>query len=133
MDCPAAAAPVSARPAARSRWRAICLAPDGLTPLPLRDAFQVRTVSPVPTPAIDFVGNRLARAVRNFSGGFGGGLRFTTSSAMDGLARIQGNVFGLGVDGSRIGVERDHIVLEAGNTSNAATVSVTGAKLCSGS
>jgi CSLREA domain-containing protein len=104
----------------------IGLAPDGLTPLPLRDPFQLRTTSIVPTPAIDFVDNRLVRPVRNFSGGFGGGLRFTVSNVMDQTARIQRNVFGLAVDGTRIGVERDHIFFDAGSAANAHRVLIGG-------
>jgi hypothetical protein len=104
----------------------IGLAPDGLTPLPLRDAFQLRTTSILPTPAIEFVDNRLVRPVRNFSGGFGGGMRFTTSNAMDQTARIQRNIFGLAVDGTRLGVERDHIFFDAGSAANAHRVLIGG-------
>lgn len=66
------------------------------------------------------------RAVRNFSGGFGGGLRFTAGNVMDQTARIQGNVFGLAVDGTRTGVERDHIFLDAGSSANAHRVLIGG-------
>ena len=104
----------------------IGLAPDGLTALPLRDPFQIVTPSTPTSPAIDFSGNRLVRAVRNFSGGFGGGLRFSAGNVMDQVARIQGNVFGLAVDGTRIGVERDHIVLDAGSSANVHRVLIGG-------
>lgn len=104
----------------------IGLAPDGLTALPLRDPFQIVTPSTPTSPAIDFTGNRLVRAVRNFSGGFGGGLRFSAGNVMDQVARIQGNVFGLAVDGTRIGVERDHIFLDAGSSANVHRVLIGG-------
>jgi CSLREA domain-containing protein len=104
----------------------IGLAPDGLTALPLRDAFQILTTSLPNTPAIEFLDNRLVRPVRNFSGGFGGGMRFTTSNTMDQTARIQRNVFGLAVDGTRIGVERDHIFFDAGSAANAHRVLIGG-------
>ncbi len=114
----------------RVQGNLIGLAPDGVTPLPLRDAFQIRSQQnvspPVPVAQIDFTDNRLARATRNFSGGFGGGLRFTTSALMDVTARIQGNIFGLAVDGTRIGVERDHIVLDAGSSANGHAVRIGG-------
>ncbi len=104
----------------------IGLAPDGLTALPMRDPFQITTTSTPTTPAIDFTGNRLVRPIRNFSGGFGGGLRFSVSNVMDQTARIQGNVFGLAVDGTRIGVERDHIFFDAGSSANAHRVLIGG-------
>lgn len=114
----------------RVQGNLIGLAPDGITPLPLRDAFQIRSQQnvspPAPVAQIDFLDNRLVRPVRNFSGGFGGGLRFTASALMDRTARIEGNVFGLAVDGSRIGVERDHIVLDAGSGANGHAVRIGG-------
>ena len=114
----------------RVQGNLIGLAPDGLTPLPLRDAFQIRSQQnvspPAPVAQIDFTDNRLVRARRNFSGGFGGGLRFTTGALMDVTARIQGNIFGLAVDGTRIGVERDHIFFDAGSSANGHAVRVGG-------
>lgn len=114
----------------RVQGNLIGLAPDGVTSLPMRDAFQIRSQQnvspPAPVAQIDFVDNRLVRSVRNFSGGFGGGLRFTASALMDRTARIQGNVFGLAVDGTRIGVERDHVFLDAGSSSNGHSVRIGG-------
>jgi hypothetical protein len=94
----------------RVQGNLIGLAPDGNTPLPLRDAFQIRSQQnvspPVPVAQIDFTDNRLVRATRSFSGGFGGGLRFTTSALMDvnghavrvgGLGAGEGNVFAAGI------------------------------------
>src|SRR5690606_31521437 len=81
---------------------------------------------PAPVAQIDFVDNRLVRPVRNFSGGYGHGLRFTACALMDRTERIQGNVFGLAVDGTRIGVERDHLFADAGSSANGHAVRVGG-------
>lgn len=114
----------------RVQGNLIGLAPDGVTSLPMRDAFQIRSQQnvspPAPVAQIDFVDNRVVRSVRNFSGGFGGGLRLSASALMDRTARIQGNVFGLAVDGTRIGVERDHLFLDAGSSSNGHSVRIGG-------
>ena len=94
------------------------LAPDGVTPLPFRDQLDVNPGDDAnQTPQVDILDNRFVRPVRSFSGSFGGVLRILVSRSMDETAKIQGNVFGLGVDGSRIGVERDHIEVFLGNSS----------------
>lgn len=114
----------------RVQGNLIGLAPDGITPLPLRDAFQIRSQQnvspPAPVAQIEFLDNRLVRPVRNFSGGFGHGLRFTASALMDRTARIESNVFGLAVDGTRIGVERDHLFFDAGSSANGHAVRIGG-------
>lgn len=86
------------------------LAPDGITPLPFRDPLVVRSGTPgLPTPDMRILGNRFARPVRNFGGGFGGALKFENTRLVEAPLRVQGNVFGLGVDGSRPGVEGEAI------------------------
>jgi hypothetical protein len=96
----------------------IGLAPDGITPLPMRDAFSVSTGDDsFDTPDIRVLDNRFARAPRGFSGGFGGALQLSISRTMVDTALIQGNVFGLGVDGSVVGVDKDHIEVFLGNSS----------------
>ena len=45
---------------------------------------------------------------------------------MDRTARIEGNVFGLAVDGSRIGVERDHMFFDSGSSAKAHRVLIGG-------
>lgn len=96
----------------------IGLAPDGSTPLPMRDPLIVLTGDDgFDTPDIRILDNRFARATGNFSGGFGGALQFSVSRTMTETALIQGNVFGLGVDGSLVGVEKDHIEVFLGNSS----------------
>ncbi|HRD72987.1 MAG TPA: Calx-beta domain-containing protein [Aquimonas sp.] len=96
----------------------IGLAPDGVTALPLRDPINVNAGDDAfDTPDIRILDNRFARAQRNFSGGFGGALSLSVSRTMNEPAVIQGNVFGLGVDGSVIGVEKDHIQVFLGNSS----------------
>lgn len=96
----------------------IGLAPDGITALPFRDPIIVQTGDDgFVTPDIRILDNRFARAPRSFSGGFGGALQMSISRVMNETALIQGNVFGLGVDGSVIGVEKDHIQVFLGNSS----------------
>jgi hypothetical protein len=96
----------------------IGLAPDGITPLSMRDPFTVQTGDDAfDTPDIRILDNRFARAPGNFSGGFGGALQFSVSRTMIDPALIQGNVFGLGVDGSVAGVDKDHIEVFLGNSS----------------
>ena len=96
----------------------IGLAPDGITPLSMRDPFTVLTGDDVfDTPDIRILDNRFARAPGNFSGAFGGALVFSVSRTMNDPALIQGNVFGLGVDGSVVGVDKDHIEVFLGNNS----------------
>jgi hypothetical protein len=105
----------------------IGLAPDGSTPLPMRDPFIVLTGDDgFDTPDIRILDNRLARATGNFSGGFGGALQFSVSRMMTETALIQGNVFGLGVDGSVVGVEKDHIEIFLGNSSRVPRVLIGG-------
>ena len=96
----------------------IGLGPDGVSSLPLRDPFIIQTGDDAfDTPDIQILDNRFARAPGNFSGGFGGALQFSVSRTMTETALIQGNVFGLGVDGSVLGVEKDHIEVFLGNSS----------------
>ena len=102
------------------------LAPDGIEPRPLRDAVRVFTGFVVPTPQIEILDNRFVRPVRRFGGGFGGALRLTSSQAMNATTRIQGNLFGLAVDGTRIGVERDHIFFDTGGSTQSQRVLIGG-------
>jgi hypothetical protein len=103
------------------------LAPDGITPLPFRDPLTVRSGDDgFDTPDIRILDNRFARPVRSFSGNFGGALAFSASRVMTTPALVQGNVFGLGVDGSRPGVERDAITISLGNSSNVPRVRIGG-------
>jgi hypothetical protein len=96
----------------------IGLAPDGITPLPLRDAFTVNTGDDAfDTPDIRILDNRFARVQRESGGGFGGALQVSISRVMNEVTLIQGNVFGLGVDGSVVGVEKDHVLVFLGNSS----------------
>ncbi|MGE4071272.1 MAG: Calx-beta domain-containing protein [Lysobacterales bacterium] len=105
----------------------IGLAPDGITPLPMRDPFIVLTGDDgFDTPDIRILDNRFARATGSFSGGFGGALQFSVSRTMNETALIQGNVFGLGVDGSVVGVEKDHIEIFLGNSSRVPRVLIGG-------
>lgn len=105
----------------------IGLAPDGVTALPTRDPLIVNTGDDAfATPDIRILDNRFARPRRNFSGGFGGALRISISRTMDQAALIQGNVFGLGADGSLIGVEKDHIEVFLGNNSRVPRLLVGG-------
>jgi hypothetical protein len=103
------------------------LGPDGITPLPFRDPLIVSTGDDgFDTPDIRILDNRMARAARNFSCLCGGVMRFAVSRAMVDTALIQGNIFGLGVDGSVIGVERDHIEVFLGNNSRVPRVLIGG-------
>jgi len=103
------------------------LAPDGITPLPFRDPLLVRSGDDsFETPDIRILDNRFVRPVRNFSGNFGGALVFSASRTMTAPVLIQGNVFGLGVDGSRPGVERDAIAIVLGNSSRVPRVRIGG-------
>ena len=87
----------------------IGLAPDGITALPMRDPFAVDPGDDAfQTPDTRILDNRFARAQRS-SADFGSALEVSVSRVMDDFALIQGNVFGLGVDGSVVGVEKDHI------------------------
>jgi hypothetical protein len=96
----------------------IGLAPDGITALPMRDPFSVNTGDDAfQTPDIRVLDNRFARAPRDSGGGFGGALQVSISRVMNEVVPIQGNVFGLGVDGSVVGVEKDHIEVFLGNSS----------------
>lgn len=94
------------------------MAPDGVTPLPMRDPFTVNTGDDsFATPDVRILDNRFARAQRSSGGGFGGALRFSVSRTMTEPSLIQGNVFGLGVNGSVVGVDKDHIEVFLGNSS----------------
>ncbi len=105
----------------------IGLAPDGMTPLSMRDAFRINTGDDAfDTPDIRILDNRFARAQRNFSGGYGGALEFAVSRTMTQTAQIQGNVFGLAVDGSVVGVEKDHITVFLGNGSRVPRLQIGG-------
>jgi hypothetical protein len=105
----------------------IGLAPDGITAFPMRDPLLVNTGDDAfATPDIRLLDNRFARPRRNFSGGFGGALRFSVNRTMSESALIQGNVFGLGTDGSVVGVEKDHIEIFLGNNSRVPRVLVGG-------
>lgn len=93
----------------------IGLHPDGISPLPFRDAFQIHVNST--TSDIRVLDNRFVRPPRTFGGGFGGALFMSASGIVMTLpGLIQGNVFGLGVDGSRLGVEREHLLVANGNS-----------------
>lgn len=111
----------------------IGLAPDGLTALPMRDPLIISTGDDAfDTPEVRILDNRFARAPRNFSGGFGGALRILVSRTMNEAALIQGNLFGLAVDDSIIGVEKDHIEIFLGNNSRVPRVLVGGLGLGQG-
>jgi hypothetical protein len=102
-------------------------APDGITPLPFRDALTVSSGDDgFETPDIRILDNRFGRAQRVFGGGVGGAVKFTVSRVMTTPAVFQGNVFGLGVDGSRSGVERGHIEVFLGNNTQVARVQIGG-------
>lgn len=104
------------------------LAPDGITPLPFRDPLTVRSGDDTfETPDIRILDNRFVRPARSFGGNFGGALVFSTARTMTAPALIQGNVFGLGVDGSRPGVERDAIRITLGNNSHVPRLRIGGA------
>jgi hypothetical protein len=108
------------------------LGPDGITPLPFRDPLIVNPGDDVfETPDVEIRDNRWARAPRNFSCTCGINLRFSVSRNMADpvlgrTALIQGNVFGLGVDGSRIGAVADHIEIFLGNSSRIPNVRIGG-------
>ena len=102
-------------------------APDGITPLPFRDPLIVRSGDDVfETPDIRILDNRFGRAPRVFGGGFGGVLNFSVSRVMTAPALVHGNVFGLGVDGSRSGVERNHIEVFLGNNTQVPRLQIGG-------
>lgn len=108
----------------------IGLQPDGVSPLPFRDPFLINPQSA--DSDIRILDNRFVRPPRNFSGGFGGALDVQAGAAMTQTGLIQGNVFGLGVDGSRIGVERAHIIASTGNSAHALRLLVGGMGLGEG-
>ncbi len=103
------------------------LAPDGITPLPFRDPLIVRSGDDAfETPDIRILDNRFARPPRNFSGNFGSALAFNATRVMTTPALIQGNVFGLAVDGSRPGIERDAITVSVGNNTQVPRLRIGG-------
>jgi hypothetical protein len=101
-------------------------APNGITPLPFRDPLIVQCGTDAETADIRFLDNRFGRAMRSFGGGFGGAVRFNVSRVMTAPALVQGNVFGLGVDGSRSGVERGHIEVFLGNSAQVPRLQIGG-------
>jgi hypothetical protein len=111
----------------RVQGNLVGLAPDGITALPFRDPLLVSTGDDAfETPDIRIQDNRFARPPRNFGCNCGGALRFNTSRTMTEPALIRGNVFGLAVDGSRPGVQGDHIEVFLGNNSRVPRVQVGG-------
>jgi len=105
----------------------IGLAPDGLTALPLRDPVTISVGDDsFQTPDIQVLDNRLARATRLFGGNFRNMLAFSIPRVMTERALVQGNVFGLGVDGSVIGVEGDHITVSLGNSARVPILQIGG-------
>jgi hypothetical protein len=103
------------------------LAPDGITALPFRDALSINTGDDSnDTPDIRILDNRFARAPRNFNCLCGGALIFSVSRVMADRALVQGNIFGLGVDGSVIGSTRDHLELVLGNSARVPRVLIGG-------
>lgn len=105
----------------------IGFAPDGLTAIPLRDAVTINVGDDGFTqPELRFVDNRLVRPLRSFGGSFGGGLLLQVSRVMTQPVLIQGNVFGLAVDGSLRGIEGDVIEVQLGNSSRVARATIGG-------
>jgi hypothetical protein len=100
------------------------LQPDGVSPLPFQNPFIVNPQSA--DAEIRILDNRFVRPPRTYGGFVGGALDVQTSAAMTQTGLIQGNVFGLGVDGSRIGVERAHIFVSTGNSAHALRLLVGG-------
>lgn len=104
----------------------IGLAPDGITALPMRDPFAVDPGDDAfQTPDTRILDNRFARAQRS-SADFGSALQVSVSRVMDDFALIQGNVFGLGVDGSVVGVEKDHIRVDLASSGRQARLLIGG-------
>lgn len=103
------------------------LAPDGVTALPFRDPLLVNAGDDgFETPDIRILDNRFVRPARNFSGGFGGAMTLLVPRVMAVPALVQGNVFGIGVDGSRPGVERDAIAVVPANSTRVARARIGG-------
>lgn len=103
------------------------LAPDGITPLPFRDPLSVSAGDDAfETPDIRIFDNRFARPVRNFGGSFGGAMTLLVPRVMTVPALVQGNVFGIAVDGSRPGIERDAITIFPGNSTRVARARIGG-------
>ncbi len=93
------------------------IGPDGVTALPFRDPLIVNPGDDAfDMPTVEIRDNRFARAPRNFSCNCGGALRLSVGRVMSEVGVVQGNVFGLGVDDSVIGTERDHIEVFLGNS-----------------
>ena len=112
--------------------------PDGIMPLPFRDPLIVNPGDDVfATPDVEILDNRMARAPRNFSCTCGGTLRFSVSRNMADptlgrTALIQGNVFGVAVDGSVVESTGDHLEIFLGNNSRIANVRIGGLGLDEG-
>ena len=103
------------------------LAPDGVTPLPFRDPLTISSSDDAfVTPDIRVLDNRFVRPALTAGGNFGNALQFSVSRVMDHTALIQGNVFGLGVDGSPIGVEQDAISISVGNSTRFPRIRIGG-------
>lgn len=103
------------------------LAPDGVTPLPFRDPLTISSSDDAfVTPDIRVLDNRFVRPALTAGGNFGNALQFSVSRVMDHTALIQGNVFGLGVDGSPIGVELHAISISVGNSSRFPRIRIGG-------
>lgn len=111
----------------RLQGNLIGLAPDGVTPFPLRDAVTISAGDDsFQQPDIRILDNRLVRPARNFGGSFGGGLQMQTPRVMTQPLLIQGNIFGLAVDGSVPGIEGDIIEVTLGNSSRVPRLTVGG-------
>ncbi|MFO1495401.1 MAG: hypothetical protein U1F26_12190 [Lysobacterales bacterium] len=111
----------------RLQGNLIGLAPDGVTALPLRDAVTIHVGDDgFQQPDIRILDNRLVRPLRNFGGGFGGGFVFQIPRVMTEPARVQGNVFGLAVDGSVPGIEGDIVEVTLGNSARVARLLLGG-------
>jgi hypothetical protein len=92
------------------------LAPDGITPLPLREAVSINIeASLADTAQARVLGNRFVRVARDFSGIIGGALAFSNSGATAQPVLVQGNVFGLSTEGVALGVEGPAIRISPGN------------------
>jgi CSLREA domain-containing protein len=100
------------------------LAPDGLTPLPLRDAVSINIDAGLADNAEGRVlDNRFVRVARTFSGN---ALQFNPNGAMAQPLLVQGNVFGLAVDGTALGVAGKGIQISVGNGASVPNIKIGG-------
>lgn len=108
----------------------IGLGPDGNTALPFRDAFRI-TVEATGIDLVDarILDNRMTRTPRNFSGGFGDVLSITPVGSLQTPTIIQGNVFGLAVNGTRIGSQGSAIRISTGNSATTPNIRIGGSGL----